>query len=303
MARAPLFDEGAAWRAVLARDRRADGRLVYAVTSTGVFCRPSCPSRRPHPRHVRFFPSPDEARRAGFRPCLRCLPESACPPAVQRVQSAREYLDAHLGEAVTLARLGREVGMSPCHLQRTFKRLMGVTPRGYVDRRRLERLKSGLRRGDRVVTAIYAAGYGSGSRVYERSDAWLGMTPATYRRGGRGMQIRFTVVTTPFGRLLVAATGRGVCAVMLGEREAPLESALRCEYPDATIERADDHLREWADAVARYAGGTLGRLNLPLDVQATAFQYQVWQAIRSAWQALLGSPRPRRPEPVDARPR
>lgn len=267
------------WTAVLDRDAAADGRFVYAVTSTRIYCRPTCPSRRPHRRHVRFFATPAAAEGAGYRACLRCRPTEAEPDALRRVREARRYLDEHLDETVTLDQLGRAVGVSPWHLQRTFKQVTGVTPRAYAGARRMERMKARLKEGDSVTRATYEAGYSSPSRVYDQSRSRLGMTPGAYQRGGRGVRIRFTTVPTALGHVLVAATDRGLCSVTLGDEAASLETALRREYPAANVERQDDELRGWAGAVvARMAGDEAERL--PLDVGGTAFQCRVWDALQ-----------------------
>lgn len=276
-----LSDEQA-WAAVLGRDRRLDGRLFYAVASTGVYCRPSCPSRRPLRRNAAFFTEPAEAERAGYRPCLRCDPRGQrveTPPAP--VGKAREYLDLHFDEPVKLETLGRQVGMSAHHLQRTFKKTYGLTPKEYQDVLRLQRLKSELRTGGSVTTAIHEAGYGSASRVYEKSDARLGMPPGTYRSGGRGMVIRFGTVASPLGRLLVGATERGLCAVALGDDDGQLEASLRAEYPSATIERGLEGLEEPVAALVRYLGGEGALDAVPTDLRGTAFQQRVWDALRA----------------------
>ncbi|HWM94050.1 MAG TPA: bifunctional DNA-binding transcriptional regulator/O6-methylguanine-DNA methyltransferase Ada [Thermoanaerobaculia bacterium] len=282
------FDTTTAWAAVETRDSRFDGRFVYAVASTGVYCRPSCPSRRPNRKSVSFFPGPEDAERAGYRACRRCRPRSAGPTDPERsVERARAWLDAHPDEPVTLAALGEAVGLSPWYLQRTFKRLTGLTPKEYASARRLERLKTHLRKGDDVTTATYEAGYGSGSRVYEQSDARLGMTPATYRRGGEGTTIRYRIADSPLGRMLVGATGRGICAVTFGASDAELEAGLRREYPNAEIEPGeprepgeDDALEAWTSAIVHHLEGDAPRLTLPLDVKATAFQWRVWKALQ-----------------------
>jgi AraC family transcriptional regulator of adaptative response/methylated-DNA-[protein]-cysteine methyltransferase len=271
------------WVAVAERDARQDGQFVYAVASTGVFCRPSCPSRRPRRENVAFFAGPEEAERAGYRACRRCAPKSSVAPAERTVQQACAYLEGHLDEPVTLEALGRALGVSPYHLQRMFKRVTGVSPREYASARRVERLKERLQQGDGVADATYEAGYGSGSRVYERSDAQLGMTPATYKRGGMGMTIRYGTTASPLGRLLVAVTERGVCAVTLGDSDATLEAALRQEYPRARIEKAgteDAAIEGWIGAIVRHLEGEQPSLGLPVDVQATAFQRRVWQALQ-----------------------
>jgi len=276
-----LLAPDAAWAAVLRRAPEADGRFVYAVATTRVYCRPVCPSRRPRREHVSFFAGPAEAEAAGYRPCRRCRPDRGGPSAAAAcVERAKAYLDAHLDETVTLERLGRAAYMSPFHLQRSFKRLLGVTPREYVRARRAERLKQRLRAGDTVSRATFEAGYGSGSRVYERAGEELGMTPASYRRGGAGETIRYAIVATTLGRLLVAATARGVCAVAFGESDAELEAELRHEFPRAVLERASDELGAWVAAVVALVEGEVARVDVPLDLRATAFQQRVWKALR-----------------------
>jgi AraC family transcriptional regulator of adaptative response/methylated-DNA-[protein]-cysteine methyltransferase len=266
------------WQAVLARDAGADGAFVYAVRSTGIYCKPSCASRRPRRAQVTFFAGPDEAERAGYRACRRCRPREAAAEgdAVARVCA---YIDAHPDERVTLAALAAHAGYSPAHLQRAFKRRMGISPRAYADARRAERLRAALRAEDSVTGAVYAAGYGASSRVYE--NAPLGMTPATYRRGGQGMEIHYTIVDSALGRLLVGATERGLCAVSLGANDTALERALAHEYPAAARRRDDAGLGAWAQAIV--AGVAAGRppRDLPLDVQGTAFQRRVWEALRA----------------------
>lgn len=275
------IDDGAAWDAVQARDALLDGRLVYAVASTGIYCRPSCPSRRPRRENVAFFPTPDDAEAAGYRECRRCRPRGVRPsPATESVRRAREHLDAHPEESVTLEQLGRVAAMSPHHLQRVFKRLVGVSPREYAAARRAERLRERLREGESVSRAGFGAGYGSGSRLYEEGAARLGMTPAAYRRGGRGVRIRYTLVPCALGRLLVAATERGVCSVALGDTDAELQDALRREFPGAELEPAGGELDDWARAVVAAAEGHAPAPDLPLDLRATAFQLRVWRALR-----------------------
>jgi AraC family transcriptional regulator of adaptative response/methylated-DNA-[protein]-cysteine methyltransferase len=270
-----------AWQAVLARNGQRDGEFVYAVTSTGVYCRPSCPSRRPRREHVRFFPTSLEAEGAGFRPCRRCAPNNGGPsPAMKRILEARALIDANLDAPVRLANLARRVGLSTFHLQRTFKRVIGVTPREYLKRRRLERVKKHLRNGGSVTDATYKAGYGSGSRLYEQSDAYFGMTPRTYQRGGKGMSIRYTVVESPVGRLLCAFTERGLCAVMLGKSDRALERELRAEFPQAAIDRDDRSASRHVAIVRQCAEGQAVGGDLPLDVRATTFQWKVWRALR-----------------------
>lgn len=206
---------------------------------------------------------------------------TATDPQAEMVHQLCQYIDANLESRLTLADLGMRVGLSPYHLQRVFKRVMGITPRQYTEARRLDAFKTQVRGGATVTDALYGAGYGSSSRLYERSNGQLGMTPATYGKGGKGMHIHYTVVDCPLGRLLVAATTRGVCAVSLGDTPEYLEAELRADYPAAEITRDDDSLGEWVAALVAYLEGQEPHLDLPLDVQATAFQWRVWQVLRA----------------------
>ena len=268
------------WRIVLARDRRYDGAFVYAVRSTGIYCRPSCPSRRPGRSRVTFFAAPTLAERAGFRPCRRCRPRDVvADPRVAVVVAACRALDQQVDQPVALGALASRVATTPAQLRRAFRAVLGVTPRQYRDTRRVEHLKRELRRGRRVSPALYAAGYGSSSRLYERARARLGMTPATYGRGGRGARIRFALASTEVGDLLVAATEHGLCRVALGARDA-LERELRGEFPAATLTRDARGLRSALGAVRRLLAGD-SRVDLPLDVRGTAFQWRVWDALRA----------------------
>ncbi len=270
------------WHAVETRDAAFDGAFVFAVSTTGIYCRPSCPSRRPRRRNVRFFDLPEAAEGAGYRACLRCRPREA--PAQDRrivaVRRACRFIEGGDDGPPTLAALSAEVGLSPYHLQRTFKRLVGVTPRQYADAHRLSRLKARLRAGDQVAGALYEVGYGSSSRLYERAGGQLGMTPAAYRRGGKGWRLGYGIVDCALGRLLVAATARGICAVYLGDDDRSLEGALGAEYPAAEIARDDAGLADWMGGIAAHLEGARPHVGLPLDVQATAFQRRVWEELR-----------------------
>lgn len=267
------------WSAVLARDAGQDGEFVYGVASTGIYCRPSCPSRRPLRGRVSFFATPAAAEEAGYRACRRCEPQQDQRRANRRIEQVRDYIDQHPGETVTLKQLGELADMSPFHLQRTFKRLVGVSPKTYASAGRLNRMKSRLRQGDTVSRATYDAGYGSGSRAYEHARAGLGMTPGAYRNGGRGLRIEYTIVPTALGQLLLAATDRGLCAVMLGDDIAQLHDELRREYPAAALDRNEDNLRHYTDAViGRLLGHEEGTLRL--HISGTPFQWQVWEALQ-----------------------
>jgi AraC family transcriptional regulator of adaptative response/methylated-DNA-[protein]-cysteine methyltransferase len=270
----------ARWRAVLGRDRSADGLFVYAVRSTGVYCRPSCASRRPHRDRVEFFDSGEAARLAGYRACKRCAPDrvAGADPWIEKVRRATVYL-ANIDGRPSLAALAARLGGSPYHFQRNFKRIVGVTPREYADACRLRAVKQRLRHGADVTTAMVDAGYGSSSRFYERAAPKLGMSPSTYRRGGPGVHIKYAIVESPLGRLLVAATERGVCAVAMGEADDELLIRLRAEFPAAEIQPHNGDLANWTGAVLAHLAGERPRLDLPLDIQATAFQWQVWQAL------------------------
>jgi AraC family transcriptional regulator of adaptative response/methylated-DNA-[protein]-cysteine methyltransferase len=278
-----VADEESCWRAVLARDAGCDGAFVYAVRSTGVYCRPSCPSVRPRRAGVVFFPVPEAAEQAGFRPCRRCLPAQAVPadPHVDLVRRTCRYIEANLESPLTLAALGGQAGVSPPHLQRVFRRVTGITPRQYADACRLHHLKARLKTRSTVTMAMYEAGYGSSSRLYERAASQLGMTPATYQRGGQATHIRYTVADCPLGRLLLAGTERGICAVRLGNAGEALEAGLASEYPAAELVRDDDGLRPWLEELLEHLDGQRPHLDLPLDVQATAFQWRVWQELRA----------------------
>jgi AraC family transcriptional regulator of adaptative response/methylated-DNA-[protein]-cysteine methyltransferase len=268
------------WRAIVTRDRDADGRFVYAVRSTGIFCRPSCPSRKPSRERVEFFDTPADAEKAGFRACRRCRPADRSPvdPWAEKIRRACVYLSNVEGHP-SLATLASRLGGSPYHLQRNFKRIVGVTPREYAEACRLRAVKGKLKAGGDVTNAMLDAGYGSSGRFYERAAPRLGMKPQIYQRGGAGMDIRYTIVDSPLGRLLVAATSRGICAVAMGDSDRGLADGLAREYPAARIEKDRRGLGRWTKVVLAQLKGKHPRVDLPVDVQATAFQWQVWNAL------------------------
>ncbi|HEX3534472.1 MAG TPA: bifunctional DNA-binding transcriptional regulator/O6-methylguanine-DNA methyltransferase Ada [Gemmatimonadaceae bacterium] len=280
------MNETVAWESVLRRDVSADDRLLYGVTTTGIYCRPSCPSRRPKRNNVAFFSSAEAAERAGFRACQRCRPNRAKSPNGP-IQRARDYIDRYVGDftdaRITLEVLSEESGLSPYHLQRKFKERFGLSPAQYIRARKSERLKGELKRGETVSRATFGAGYGSSSRVYGDSDARLGMTPATYRRGGAGMEIGYVTTKTSLGTLLVGATDRGVCAVTLGDDAKSLEAALAREYPAATRTRVTDSsgsLGAWVEKIVAVVDGESARAETPIDVRASAFQWKVWRELQ-----------------------
>jgi AraC family transcriptional regulator of adaptative response/methylated-DNA-[protein]-cysteine methyltransferase len=277
------MEEEIYWQAALARDDRFDGIFVYGVRSTGIYCKPSCPSRRPGRAQVAFFPSCQAAETGGFRACLRCQPRSmaARDPRVRMVLRVCRAIEEHAtDDALSLDQLGAELKVSPHHLQRTFKSITGITPRQYAAAHRLKLFKSRIKEGSEVTGAIYDAGYGSSSRLYEKASARLGMTPATYKRGGKGMNISYTIVDTHMGRLLVAATERGMCAVNFGDHDGALVTSLVKEYPAAVIRQDDTVLNEWVEGLLHYLDGARPQHDLPLDLQATAFQLKVWEELR-----------------------
>lgn len=271
------------WQAVTQRDDRYDAKFVFAVRSTGVYCRPSCPARRPDRRYVQFYPDGEIAEQHGFRPCKRCHPNSvpSTEADLAMIKQACTFIAENTDASLTLATLGRQVGLSPAHFQRRFKAVMGSTPAHYVKARRTERLKVALRDGQEVTDALYAAGYQSSNGLYRDAAATLGMTPSAYRRHGAGLAIRYSVAPCALGFLLLAATDRGVCNVRLGDDAATLAAELTAEYAAAQCERDDAGLRPWIEAVVQQIDGRRATMDLPLDVAATAFQMQVWQALRA----------------------
>lgn len=279
-------DEEGRWQAVLSRDPNFHGVFVYAVRSTGIYCRPTCPSRKPGRRQVLFFSVPEAAQQAGFRPCRRCLPHQG-PSSdrhidlVRRVcQCIRKIFENKSGTRPTLAQLGDDVGVSPHHLQRVFKQVMGVTPHQYADACRLDQFKTSIKNDQSLTDALYQAGYGSSSRLYEQASTQLGMTPGGYQRGGKGMLIAYTVADSPLGLLLVAATQRGVCSVSLGDNQVELTELLYREYPAAQFRRDDADLGRWVEAIVEHLSGRLPRIEVPLDLRATAFERLVWEQLR-----------------------
>src|SRR6266567_849062 len=261
---APL-DEEQCWQAIMSKDQTADGTFVFAVRSTGIYCRPSCPARRPTRQQVTFFHQPEEAEAAGFRPCRRCYPqENSVPePQTEMVEHIARYIETHLDTPLHLADLSQQFHLSPYHLQRTFKRIKGMTPRQYAEFRRLGYFKERLQDGADVTSALYDAGYHSSSSMYERAPAQLGMTPTAYQKGGKGMQIGYTIVGSFLGYILIAATARGVAAVRFGDSEAALQAELVQEYPEAELERDEEGLRPWVRLLLDYLQGQPTSLAVP----------------------------------------
>jgi len=274
----------AAWNAVATRDAAFDGRFVYAVVTTGVFCRPSCPSRRPRRANARFFNSAAAAAHAGYRACRRCRPDEPADTGDPRVAAALALVERHLQAGdpprLTLGVIADRLGISAFHLHRILRHALGAPFAQYVRARRRERFKDALRGGHSVSQATFEAGFGSSSRVYEHAGAALGMTPGAYRRGGVGHELRYGIFQTVLGLMLVAGTAHGVCHVSFGSDARTLESALRSEFWQATIERDDSRIEPWAESIRHQLDGRATAIDLPLDVPGTPFQERVWTALR-----------------------
>jgi len=268
------------WRAVQAKDARFDGAFVFGVKTTGIFCRPSCSSKPAKRENVEFFDGIERAEYSGFRPCLRCMPKQSkrVDPQIELVMRALEIIAGNT--EISLDELGQQLDLSASHLQRTFKLIVGVSPKKYAELKRVERFKDELRGGSDVVTAMYESGYGSSSRLYEKAAENLGMTPAAYRKGGKGMNINYVVTDCELGKLLVARTKRGVCSVTFGDDVDGMRTALDKEFPNAEIVEDVEGVKNAVDAIIKFLAGKNKRLVLPLDLQATAFQLQVWDFLR-----------------------
>ncbi len=283
----PSVFAGKQWQQVLERDGRADGQFVYAVKSTGIYCRPSCPSRRPTRKQVSFYPSPALAEAAGFRACRRCEPErvaAKADPQAGAIAAVTQYMSEHADESPRLEQIAEATGVGRLTILRGFKRVLGVTPGAYAKAARVERFKERLREPKKKITdALYEAGFGSSSRLYEDSAASLGMTPRVLRAGGTGLVIRYTIASSPLGKMLVAATDAGVCSIAFGGDQETLVAELRARFDKAELVAAKGNTGWLAQAVA-HVSGHLGEsptaATFPLDVRATAFQRRVWQALR-----------------------
>lgn len=280
-----MLNDDSCWKAVQERDASQDGRFYFGVLTTGVYCRPTCAARLPLRRNVRFFESSQDAERAGLRPCKRCRPLETRDASAQRMEEVCRYIETHSDEPLSLEALARRAGMSRFHFQRTFKALVGVTPKQYHDAQRMRSLKEHLKSSPDVTAAVYDAGYGSSSRVYERADTRLGMTPSQYRAAGKGVHITYVSFETPLGLLMAGATDRGLCFVQFGETHVQLEAMLRSEYPSATHEPMrephDPQFHAWVQALRAHLSGTKPHLDLPADIRATAFQLRVWSYLQS----------------------
>lgn len=267
------------WQAVKNNDARFNGAFVYGVNSTKIYCKPSCTSKLPKRENVRFFDSGKQAEDKGFRSCLRCKPKSeAANPRIEAIIRACELLEAE--ESVTLENLSSKLNLSQAHLQKLFKEIIGVSPKKYAKAKRLEKFKNEIKKGSDVTNAIYEAGFGSSSRLYENVSEKIGMTPKTYAKGGENMKIDYTVTESELGKMLVARTEKGVCAVTFGDDEKILTENLQKEYKNARLTENNTKLKDYVRAILENLEGANKTLDLPLDLQATAFQMRVWELLR-----------------------
>lgn len=270
------------WRAVLARDKTADGAFFYGVVTTGVYCRPSCGARQPRRENVAFFRTQAEAEKAGYRACKRCRPDET--PSWTRKQDVVASACRFIEQAETppkLEDIAATVGLSPYHFHRLFKEVTGITPKAYATSHRTQAVKGGLKQSETVTQAIFSAGYNANSRFYEKAPGFLGMTPQEYRAGGAGQTIRYVIRECSLGLMLLAATGKGVCSILLGDDAGALELMLQQEFPGAVLAAKDAMMELWVDAaLALIETGRRADKELPLDIQGTAFQQKVWKALQ-----------------------
>ena len=269
------------WQAVATKNRELDGVFFFGVRTTGIFCRPSCSSRQPKRENVSFYITAMDAKNAGFRACLRCKPLDAViqDPAPELIANAFRLLRNKELEFATVEDLAKELKVSSGHLQKTFKGVLGVTPKEVIDMFRLENFKTGVRGAD-VTTSLYDSGFGSSRSLYEKAGERIGMTPAVYKKGGKGISISYTIADSPLGKLLVASTDKGICAVSFGDNDEELKRELEQEFFAAEISEDDRGLKNAVDSILRGLNGERSILALPLDVRGTAFQMRVWSELR-----------------------
>jgi len=265
------------WTAVVSKDRRYDGKFVYAAVTTGIYCRPSCPARNPQRRNVLIFLTTAEAERQGYVACLRCHPNSLTP-AEKGIKAALDYVEAHLDQTTTLNTLSQVSGLSPHHLQETFKRIVGLSPKAFCDARRIARFKQYLRAGQSISSACYEVGFGSSRALYEKTRKGLGMTPADYRRGGKGIRGVYSIIDSALGSVLVAGTEEGLCAVLLGDDEDLLRRELRQEFPAAVFKKESS--AKWDAAVLSCQSEDPLFAKLPVSLRGRVFQARVWDYLQ-----------------------
>ncbi|HXP80967.1 MAG TPA: Ada metal-binding domain-containing protein [Verrucomicrobiae bacterium] len=265
------------WHAVVKKDRHYDGKFVYAAVTTGIYCRPSCPARNPQRRNTLIFVTAEEAERQGYVACLRCHPNSLTP-AEKSIKAALDYIEAHLDQTITLNTLSQVSGLSPHHLQETFKRIVGLSPKAFCDARRIARFKQYLRAGQSISSACYEVGYGSSRALYEKTKKGLGMTPAVYRHGGKGIRVCYAIIDSSLGSVLVAGTEQGLCAVLLGENDDLLLRELHEEFPGAVFKQESS--AKWKAAVLSCQGEDLLLLKLPASLRGRVFQARVWDSLQ-----------------------
>jgi AraC family transcriptional regulator of adaptative response/methylated-DNA-[protein]-cysteine methyltransferase len=276
MAKGPVEIDSASWQAVIQRDRLQDGRFVYVARTTGIYCRPSCPARHPMRRNAVIVESVAEAEQLGYAACRRCHPDSLAP-AEKSVRAALMYIEARLDHTITLKTLTQASGLSPNHLQQTFQRIVGLSPKEFCDARRLARFRERLRVGESITHACYGVGYGSSRALYEKASAHLGMTPASYQRGGVGIRIRYASLGSTLGRALLAGTQEGICAILLGEDDGTLIRRLRAEFPLAVLTRDPIAPRRWTTAMESCQREDPLLARLPLECRVRIFQAKVWR--------------------------
>jgi AraC family transcriptional regulator of adaptative response/methylated-DNA-[protein]-cysteine methyltransferase len=266
------------WISITQRTR-SEVPFLYGVRTTGIFCRTTCPSRRPRRENVVIFDSVEEAVTAGFRACMKCTPERAATPIDRAIVDACAMMEA-AEEPPSLAEIARTAGLSPSHFHRQFRKGTGMTPKEYLDTIRRRRLQNALGENEPVSSALYGAGFGSPSRLYEQSDRQLGMTPGRYRKGGKGTEIRYATANCTLGWVVAAATEKGICAIELADTEAAAEQALETRFPQASLRRDEEALGEWLPRIVAHVDDPRAGFTLPLDIAGTAFQQRVWKALR-----------------------